>query len=240
MKYLRLLFLSVILFSLVGAKNTLDTNVSIQAKEDRIMVAVVDTGIDPIPQLRPYLCKSGHEDFTGTGHADTIGHGTDVAYLISKNINPKTHCIVSFKWGDKEYISDESFHRAIVKVSHSKAMYINISAGGRVPSVLEKAAIEFALARGAKVIVSAGNDGMDMSIACVQFPACYQYSIPGFHVVGSLTSSNERAFWSNYGPQVTDWVLGYFADHTGEYMIAGTSFSTAWVTGMLVKHDSKP
>ena len=68
------------------------------AKETRIKIAIIDTGIDVTPKIAPYLCNSGHKSFHGAfsfGSYDVFKdsvpqkHGTNVADLIAQNLDKK-------------------------------------------------------------------------------------------------------------------------------------------------------
>ena len=86
---------------------------------------------------------------------------------------------------------------ANVPVNPNPANVINMSLGGQgKPSQVLQDAIDAATARGAVVVVAAGNDGIDASGF---LPANQQ----GVIAVGALGPTRSRTSYSNYGPTVS-------------------------------------
>lgn len=207
--------------------------------ENRIQISIVDTGINLTPALAPYLCSEGHKDLTGRGLQDTVGHGTTMAFLIAQSISPATHCLVIIKWldyGDEGPIN--RFSDGLIQAAYSKAKYMNVSAGGRGFSRLEDMALRYAVDQGMRVIVAAGNDGLDLNKDCSIYPACFMTESPNFYTVGALSPNGERAEFSNYGDIVDMWELGIIEGVDGALMF-GTSPATAVATGKIAAREYK-
>lgn len=201
--------------------------------DDRIKIAVVDTGINVTPELVPYMC--GTKDFTGKGTEDLLGHGTAIAKLIVEGLDPRKYCILNFKWlhVTSDRFSEYRVIRAIEEAVRVHAKYINLSLAGSGTNPEEQIIVNTALDAGAVLVIAAGNDSCNLSKECDVYPACYPILHPNFHVVASTT----RDAHSNYGGPVTDWALG-FADVDGE-RVYGTSFAAPRVLNRLIKGKHK-
>ena len=70
----------------------------LKAAKNRIRVAVIDTGISYKQSQANYACKGGHRSFIDNDIYATHQHGINIISIISKTMNPKTHCIVSYKF----------------------------------------------------------------------------------------------------------------------------------------------
>lgn len=210
--------------------------------EKRIKIAVVDTGLYMSKEIEPYVCLDGHRDFTRTDLQDRFGHGTNVAHLIAKSLDPVKHCLVIVKWLDPStpaIATNFTLQAAIYYAAHSDVSYINVSAGGGYRMKKEEKAIKFALDRGARVVVAAGNDGYDLSAGCIYYPACYPFKHDNFYVVGALDERGIKVYFSNFGGPVNAWAPGVEQSWKTEIIMSGTSQATGIYTGMLVERESK-
>lgn len=206
-----------------------------QAKspETRIKVAVIDTGINPSKELKPFLCTGNHYDVTHTGIEDRIGHGTTVVRLIAERINPKKTCILVLKYYKED---DGNLNRELealkIILTEPNIKFVNFSSGGDNPDRREQELIKGLIDKQIYFVTAAGNSGLELKKnPCYYYPACYGYEFNSmfFKVVGNGSKPTERYRSSNYGPVVTDWRDG--ATDKG----SGTSFSTAIKTGELAK-----
>ena len=206
----------------------------------QIVVAVIDTGIDP---AIPNLCKVGHKSFTTNSSdplQDNVGHGTHLAGLITSIAGAGDYCILSIKYSNTSKSSSENAYDLVKAIQYAVSMdvnFINISGGGIGPSTPERIAIEDALNKHIVVVTAAGNEGMDLDKGCIYYPACYDKRII---VVGNLrdSSSSERYPTSNYGVRVNRWEVGHHVKSNlpgGRigYM-GGTSQAAAIATGKLL------
>jgi hypothetical protein len=215
--------------------------------ENRIKIAVIDTGYDVTPELQPFICSKGHASFVDDfpmRDSHKSKHGTNVVGLIAKNLNPNKHCILIIKFYN-EYLSAAEFGNfvrlGIEYAISQNARYINLSLSGSAPAYMEYLALEQALMHGIKVSVAAGNGretpkgsvGIDLDKKCAAFPACYSFRTmqSNFHVVGSSGSR-----FSNRGQVVKFWENG---NQVGKPALSGTSQAAAIHTGKTVKADSK-
>lgn len=170
-------------------------------RDDRIKIAIVDTGTDQTEQIKPFLCHGGHISLVDNNplidnHKDK--HGTNIAYLVTQNLDPSKYCVVIIKFFDPDNKTDyenlANFIFGIKYAAELKVAYLNVSGGGIKPSDMEERAIQQALKAGVKVAVAAGNEKTDLGKTCTYFPACYPINDSNFHVVSSSTTK-----LSNYG-----------------------------------------
>jgi subtilisin family serine protease len=186
-------------------------------------VAVIDTGLDIKSEYyKPFLCPSGHKDFTGTGIQDDDGHGTYVANLIVTNSHTDNFCLVIYKFYTNKI--KRSWNRALMEAlqdaSKQKIKLVNLSLSGA--GYMEDEDDFFSNNRDITFITAAGNDGVDIK-EDPRYPASYDY--PNIWVVGALDRhSGERHEVSNYGYRVRFWEK---AD--------ATSYATAIKTGKVIK-----
>lgn len=203
--------------------------------ETRVKIAIIDTGIEDREDIKQFLCKDEHFDFTNTGITDTMKHGTNLAYLMSATLDPNKHCMTVIKlfknWGSGTESGKPAM--AIEKAISVNAKFINLSWGGEDFIESEKKAIQKAIDNKIYVIVAAGNNGRQLKTDIKYYPACYDILSPYFRIVGNGKNPQERNYTSNYGPIVTDWADGINACGAG-YCMNGSSQSTALITAKLV------
>lgn len=228
-----------------------------EAKSDqskKIVVAVLDTGIDPALKQSNMLCDKGHKDFTDTGLDDHHGHGTHVSGLIhqyalnliltnnstqkdiEKFFNMKTnYCQVILKYYDPKNKNSGDTELAALKYAIKlKVDIINISGGGLTYVEEEKTLIKKALDMGIKVVVAAGNESNNLDVV-PYYPASLDSRLI---VVGNLNSYNLRATTSNYGTKVNSWEHGVdvlsLLPNGAFGKLTGTSQATAIKTGKII------
>ena len=228
---------------------------SVKTKETRQMIMVIDTGIQVTRQIKPYLCSTGHKSFIFGHHPleDYHGHGTNVAGLIAKGMDPKKQCLVIVKYWDKDIKSNvvDLIKAALRYAIKLKPAYVNMSLGGPQASHWELEYLQILIKNGTKIAVAAGNDGKNLDQGCYYFPACYNLPVNNFRVVGSNTSKLYRPDevikdargriirfpikmingnyyqvhkYSNFGSRVTHWENG---TDKGYKSMHGSSQATA-------------
>ena len=218
------------------------------AHGDGVVVAVVDSGVDPSqPDLQGRLIGGVNlvnpEDPTSNyGDTSSESHGTSVASIIAgyphKDSSGDYYGMIGLadqarimpvKLGNDTSFGDASIVAGIqYAVSHG-AQVINLSFGGDFgndPQII--AAIDTALADGVVVVAGAGNDAeTGDSINPVA-------DVPGVLDVGSVDSNGLRSSYSHYGADVSVAApgnaieVGLTGDKYGE--ASGTSLATPWVS----------
>jgi subtilisin family serine protease len=216
----------------------------------KIVIAIVDTGIKPIPDLRRSLVP-GWNVITGTARdtTDELGHGTAVASTAAAPINgigtiglcPSCRLmpikvVVAGGPGGRGRSTAAWVASGIRKAVELGARVINVSIGAsrfapvvRAPSVVCDA-VRYAVARGRVVVMGAGNFGSDKRSADVYASTC-SAAIRVGGVNNALLAAD-----SDYGSWVDVAALWTFMTDQldGSYNIdAGTSFSTPQVSGIV-------
>lgn len=224
-------------------------------KYKKVMVAVIDTGIDSALMTDNSVCEGGHKDFTGTGLHDTHGHGTHISgiidqyakdFLIRNDKSPSDlskisadYCQIIIKYYDSRMPLTKTLDNTIKAfrwaIDHNVDI-INYSGGGEDPSPREKKVIIEALNKGIKIVSAAGNEHHDID-KVKYYPAMYDKRI---YIVGNLVNKHSRqiASTSNRGKSVNAWEVGTntFSRLPGGFgYMSGTSQATAVKTGKLVR-----
>ncbi|MEV6491063.1 type VII secretion-associated serine protease mycosin [Actinoplanes sp. NPDC051633] len=203
-----------------------------------VIVAVVDTGVDPHPDLRRNLLPGINvmPGRSGTGQQDDHGHGTGMAGLIAGHgrgsagvlgIAPESK-VLPVKDQTTDDLGDGTTTAAgITWAAAHAAKVINVSQATAPTSSLEEA-IETAAANDAVVVAGTGNRPKYLSMG-------YPAAISGVLAVGAVDQSGKYASFSVPGDQVQLCAPGDEMESTGlggKYRIGrGTSDSTAIVSG---------
>jgi subtilisin family serine protease len=185
-----------------------------------------------------HLYSSGtYEAAEDAAIADDHGHGSHVAGIAAAATNNGIG-VAGVSWGAKimavkmldrygdGWYSDAA--AAVIYAADNGARVINLSLGGEEVSATLCAAIEYAHSRGCLVVAAAGNSG-----GSVLYPAACAQAL----AVAATTGADERATYSNHGPEVDlsapgssiystwPWLDGYFT-------LSGTSMAAAHVSGV--------
>jgi subtilisin family serine protease len=159
----------------------------------------------------------------------SFGHGTMIAGLV--HLVAPTAQILPLKAFRADGTANVSnIIRAIYYAADSGARVINMSFSMMQPSSELTKAIDYATSRGAVCVAAAGNQGKEMIV----YPAGFRNVIG----VASTTNADKRSAFSNYGDAlvtlaapgeslITSFPGGRYAG------VAGTSFSTAFVTATI-------
>jgi hypothetical protein len=248
-----------------------------------VLVAVVDSGIDPThPDLAGALWANPKEipgngaDDDGNGFVDDVfgwnfingsnntwdnnGHGTFVAGIIAARTHDAIGIAGVNPWARILPVKVTDFHNkgdhlhlaaGIYYAAQAGARVINVSIGGKRLTLGEQYAIDFAVRKGALVVVAAGNEGVDTSTFS---PA----GAAGAITVAATDADDKRAGFSNFGAKVdiaapgvdilslrarqTDLMALYDKDYkaganiVGDdrlyYRLSGTSFAAPYVSGV--------
>lgn len=215
------------------------------AIESRKVVVVMDTGIKSELPIKEYLCNFPNKDATGKGLQDLVGHGTNIAYTILSKMNPKTHCLHIVKWYNSEwdYQTPEgltnlakSYYIALEYIQAIRPSYLNMSLSGNAYSLREHYILSTIIEQGATIVVSAGNDGINLSTSCNIYPACHRLRSDRFKVVSSCGIDRVKHLFSNYGGPVNACANGFMVCAGGS-CLTGTSQAAAVYTSTLIEAD---
>jgi type VII secretion-associated serine protease mycosin len=204
-----------------------------------IIIAIVDTGVDlNHPDLNDKIV-AGYDFVNNDDTAqDDHGHGTHVAGIAAAETDNATG-VAGVSWGAKIMpvkVLDASGSGSYSDVAEGVlyacdhgAQIINLSLGGDYNSATLRSAVQTAHADGCLIVAAAGNgygNGVD-------YPARYEVVM----AVAATTSSDKRASFSDYGPEVDVAAPGVsicstFLDDTYNCYYGGTSMATPHVAGL--------
>ncbi|HLO47715.1 MAG TPA: S8 family peptidase [Kamptonema sp.] len=175
-----------------------------ETKGDGVTVAVIDTGITVVPDLKDTKFVPGYDFVNDRAEAfDDNGHGTHVAGTVAQSTNNGYGVagiayqaalmplkVLSAQGGGT--VSDIA--ESIKFAADNGADVINMSLGGGGESQLMEDAIAYAHSKGVTIIAAAGNSGENSA----SYPARYP------HVIGvsALGPDGEMAPYSNFGAGV--------------------------------------
>lgn len=197
---------------------------------------VVDTGIYPHSSFQNRLIK-GFDYFRNVSDPnyslDNNGHGTHVAGLIGSSIYGVAPGVTLHSYKALDSSGYGSFASILANLLHildniQLPAVINMSFGvvGASSSSVTTAILDL-INRGAIVVASAGNDGIN---ACNSFPA----NIPEVITVAASDQANKRCSFSNYGQCVDIFSPGKQIISTylsGTAVLSGTSMSAPLTAG---------
>ncbi|MBE9239461.1 DUF5942 domain-containing protein [Synechocystis salina] len=175
-----------------------------QSKGEGVTVAVIDTGVTRVPDLRQTQFVSGYnfvDDNRDT--TDYNGHGTHVAGTIAQATNneygvagiaPKAKIMPLKVLGDNGGGTVADIAEAIMYAADNGASVINMSLGGGGESKTLADAIDYAYSKGVVIIAAAGNEG--------QNAAAYPGRYPKVISVAATDATGNKAEYSNYGAGV--------------------------------------
>lgn len=166
--------------------------------EPLIKIAVIDTGSNGL--FSPKFCKEGSYDYvTDTTKIVPISiHGSVVTGVIAEQLKSVNYCILQYQvFNDALKTSGLEVSRAILNAVYNGAAVINLSLEGHVYDLAEDTAIRYAVVKGVRIYVAAGNDYLDLDNNCSVYPACYHYD--NLITVGALNSQGKPCPDSNHG-----------------------------------------
>ncbi|MEM7592257.1 MAG: S8 family peptidase [Cyanobacteria bacterium P01_A01_bin.83] len=175
-----------------------------ETKGAGVTVAVIDTGVSKVPDLKSTKFVKGYDFVNNKSDAsDDNGHGTHVAGTIAQstnngygvtgiayeaNIMPLK--VLSGSGGGT--IADIA--EAIKFAADNDADVINMSLGGGGASNMMEEAIKYAHSKGVVIVAAAGNEGRNAS----SYPARY----PDVISVSATDAAGDKAAYSNFGAGV--------------------------------------
>lgn len=169
-----------------------------------VTVAVIDTGITPVPDLNNTRMVEGYNFVNHSSDAsDDNGHGTHVAGTIAQATN-NGYGVAGIAFdaalmplkvlgaGGGGTVADIA--EAIRYAADHDADVINLSLGGAGDSAVLREAIDYAHNKGLVIVAAAGNEGRNAA----SYPARYPHVI----AVAATGAAGDKAPYSNYGAGV--------------------------------------
>ena len=175
-----------------------------ETKGEGITVAVIDTGVSKVPDLKLTNFVKGY-DFVNDKDdaADDQGHGTHVAGTIAQSTNNgygvagiayKANIMPLKVLAASGGGTIADIAEAIKFAADNDADVINMSLGGGGASSMMEEAIKYAHNKGVVIVAAAGNENRNSSA----YPARY----PDVISVSAIDSAGEKAPYSNFGAGV--------------------------------------
>jgi serine protease len=205
-----------------------------------VVVAVVDTGVAPAPDLAGRLLPGWNVIARSDDAGDDNGHGTHVAGTVAEvagnglaesGVAPDASILPVKVLDSTGAGSDADVAAGIVWAADHGARIVNLSLGGSQSSTVLAEGVSYARSKGVLIVAAAGNDG-----GAVGVPA----RLSGVIAVGAVDSNRVRAPFSAGGraldlvapgvgvlQQTLDGVGGY-ADRSW----SGTSMASPHVAGV--------
>ena len=200
----------------------------------RAVVAVVDSGMYPHPELADRIRESGFDYIDGDEDAtnDPFGHGTNVGGVIADCTRGFPVYLYPIRMLDSSgYGSTSNAVNAIREATGKGVDIINLSFVSKNDSQALNAAVLDALGAGITVVVAAGNAASDASVFS---PA--GLADAGVIVVGSAEADGSRSDFSNYGSSVDLYAYGSnircCANDGGYAEATGTSVAAPHVSAL--------
>ncbi len=220
-------------------------------KKRDVVVAVIDTGIDPNhPFIKNNLYMRNHKiDSKHYGHdfskgrvsdftpIDQHGHGTHVAGII-KSIFPDVKLMI-LKYYNPQASGQDNLESTIEALRYAVKMnvdIINYSGGGPEPAEEERRILTEAKRKGILVIAAAGNEESNIdNEKNAYYPA--SYGLPNIITVTAHDQALNILPSSNYGKQHVDIAapgdrIKSALPYGRSGYLTGTSQATAFVTGV--------
>ena len=210
----------------------------ISSGKAEVVIAVLDTGVDPShPDLSGKLVAGYNFVADNSDTHDVYGHGTKVAGSAAAISNNGVG-VTGVAWGNRVMplmISDATgsandfdLAQAIEYAADHGSRVINISFGGPDYSFTLQNAVNYAWNKGAVIVASAGNN----NTTAPSYPAACNNVLS----VAATDQSDKKASFSSYGNWVGVSAPGvsiYTTTNGGGYGIAnGTSFSAPITAGV--------
>ena len=212
--------------------------------DNNVPIAILDSGLADNDDWDNFVMSSFDVMNPEASITDTLGHGTQMAYIASGIIKP--YGSVSDKaiympiipiraFDDNGYTTDFNIMNSINYALANNARVMSLSWGSETRSDFMEKAFEYAHSQGLVIVASAGNSPTGNPV----YPAAYT-SVIG---VGALDPHGKTWENSNYGNFVALYAPGFAnlpVGHKGEPGIyAGTSISAALVANSVASYMSK-
>jgi hypothetical protein len=212
--------------------------------DNNIPIAILDSGLAENAELEKFVVSSFDVMNPEASITDTLGHGTQMAYIASGIVKPYGSVAGDMSYmpiipirafDDNGYTTDFNIMISINFALANNAKVMSLSWGSETRSDFMEKAFEYANAQGLVIVASAGNNPTGNPV----YPAAY----PSVIGVGALGPHGKTWENSNYGNFVTLYAPG-FADlpvgYKGEPgMYAGTSISAALIANSIGSYLSE-
>ncbi|WP_319422522.1 S8 family peptidase [Pleurocapsa sp. FMAR1] len=175
-----------------------------ETKGEGVTVAVIDTGVSKVPDLKLTKFVKGYDFVNDKENADDDnGHGTHVAGTIAQSTN-NGYGVAGIAYQSSimplKVLSGSGggtiadIAESIKFAADNSADVINMSLGGGGASIMLEEAIKYAHSKGVVIVAAAGNEGRNAAA----YPARY----PDVISVSAIDAAGDKASYSNFGAGV--------------------------------------
>lgn len=204
-------------------------------------IAIFDSGLGEAEEFDQVVLSSLDALDPGAQITDTLGHGTQMAYIASGLVDPYGSTesdgslipIIPVKIFDEDgYTTSVNIMESVEFAKKNNVPVISLSWGTEVESGFMKNTFEQASSNGTIIVAAVGNEPTGNPV----YPAAYPF------VIGVSALEPDGAKWpqSNYGDFVALYAPGFAnmpVGHNGEPgLYAGTSISTALVANSAARY----
>jgi hypothetical protein len=207
-------------------------------------IAILDSGLTSNSALDKFVLSSLDIMSPDTPITDTLGHGTQMAFIASGLVKPYGSVadaesfipIIPIRtFDDNGYTTDFNIMAAINFALSNEAKVISLSWGSETRSDFMEKTFAYANDNGLIIVASAGNEPTGRPV----YPAAY----PSVIGVGALEPHGKTWENSNYGNFVALYAPGFAnlpVGHKGDPgLYAGTSISAAFVANTIAIYLSE-
>lgn len=216
-------------FSLASEPADAEVSLSTQAEEKEVVVAVIDSGIDPTHPIFKDRKILPEVNLVDQDDKDVVGHGTHIAGII---VEESPHAVIA----PYKIVGVNGGRLSNVLKAYDQAIadhvdIINSSFGLRNPSHALQEILSKAYLGGITVVAAAGNNNNSEGF----YPATYSESV----AVASVNHQLKKMPKSNFGDWIDVAADGYMIQSSvpgGGYALkSGTSQATALVSARLAE-----
>jgi hypothetical protein len=206
--------------------------------DNSVAIAILDSGLAENIALDKFVISSLDATNPGAALSDTLGHGTQMAFIATGIVNPfgteagddsYIPIIPIRTFDDNGYTNDLRIMAAINFALENNARVMSLSWGSGTKSAFMEKAFAYADAKGLVIVASAGNEPTGKPV----YPAAYP-SVIGVGALGphgkTWENSNFGNFVALYAPGFANLPVGHKGDPG---MYAGTSISAAYVANTI-------
>ncbi len=211
--------------------------------DNSALIAILDSGLAADTALDNFVYTSLDVMSPDSPVTDTLGHGTQMAYIATGMVTPYGSAATSETFvpiipirtfDDNGFTTDQKIWDAINFALAKNARVLSLSWGSETRSGFMEKAFAYAADKGLIMVASAGNDPTGRPV----YPAAYA-SVIG---VGALEPHGKAWENSNYGNFVALYAPGFAnlpVGHKGDPgLYAGTSIAAAFVANAIAGYLS--